>query len=163
MIFNSGNYNLTFCFSFALIALLGLVTVGLFALSMRALIRRWRAVSLIKKLHYIACLVLCVGVMNFVCGMGIVELYILGGSATNGKIEQGQFYLGQYGIYTPVSSFTFWTCKYYEIFVLVTCMSLPAAFITYRMQEEPRETVLDANAFRKPRLSKTFGLSSSQH
>jgi hypothetical protein len=113
-----------------------------FILSVCVLISRWHAVSTIKKLHYIAVVVCCVGAVNFICGMGIVESLIMGGTALNGKFEQGQYYLGQGGDYTPVSSSTFLICKYYEVAVLLTfSLSAIAACITYYMQEEPKETL----------------------
>ena len=147
MIGNSADYS--FYVALALAVILGLIAVSLFFVSIRIVIRRWRAASLIKKRHYIAHLAFCIGFVNFICGMVIVETFIMGGTARIGKVEQGQFYLGEHGIYTPVSSTTFWICKYYETFVLlIFALSAPAAVITYYMQEEPRETVLDANAFR---------------
>jgi hypothetical protein len=106
------------------------------------LIWRWHAISQIKKLHYITIVVCFVGALNFICGIGIVETGIMGGRALNGKIEQDQFYLGGGGEYTPVSSATFLICKYYEISILLIIgLSLMAAFITYSMQEEPKETL----------------------
>ena len=112
-----------------------------FILSVCALISRWHAVSLIKKLHYITILILFVVALNFIYGMIIVETLIMGGTAGHGKFEQGQYYLGEF-VYTPVSSSTFLICKYYEIAVLSTfILSSIAACITYYMQEAPRETL----------------------
>jgi hypothetical protein len=113
-----------------------------FILSVCVLISRWHAVSTTKRLHYIAIVVCGVGAVNFICGMGIVESLIMGGGALIGKFEQGQYYLGQWGDYTPVSSSTFSICKYYEVAVLLTfSLSAIAACITYCMQEEPKETL----------------------
>ncbi|MHC4756824.1 MAG: hypothetical protein ACYTBP_16995 [Planctomycetota bacterium] len=112
-----------------------------FILSVCVLISRWHAVSTIKKLHYITILILFVAALNFICGMGIVETLIMGGTAGHGKFEQGQYYLGEV-VYTPVSSSTFLICKYYEIAVLSTfVLSSIAACITFYMQEEPKETI----------------------
>jgi hypothetical protein len=81
-----------------------------------------------------------VGALNFIFGIGILETLVMGGTAHHGKFEQGQYYLGEI-VYTPVSSTTFFICKYYEIAVISTfILSFIAACITYYMQEEPRET-----------------------
>ncbi len=111
-----------------------------FILFVCVLISRWHAVSLVKKLHYITILIFFVGALNFIYGICIFETLVMGGNALHGKFEQGQFYLGEI-VYTPVSSSTFLICKYYEIAVLSTfVLSIIAAFSTYYMQEEPRET-----------------------
>lgn len=113
-----------------------------FILSVCVLISRRHVVSTIKKLHYIAIVVFFAGAVNFICGMGIVEPLIMGGTALHGKFEQGQYYLGEWGHYTPVFSSTFSICKYYETAVLSTfVLSAIAACITYYMQEEPKETL----------------------
>jgi hypothetical protein len=113
-----------------------------FFMSICALIYRWHAISPIKKLHYIAIIITIFGGLNFLLGICVVEVGIMGGTAVNGKFEQGQFYLGEHGVYTPVSTSTFFTCKYYEVSVLLTVLfSFVAALITYHMQEEPKETL----------------------
>jgi len=82
------------------------------------------------------------GALNFVCGICLVEEGIMGGTARNGKFEQGQFYLGSHGVYTPVSPDTFFICKYYETSVLlIIILSILSVLITYHMQEEPKETL----------------------
>ena len=112
-----------------------------FILSVCVLIYRWHVVSLIKKLHHVTILIIFVAALNFIYGMVIVETLIMGGTALHGKFEQGQYYLGEI-VYTPVHSSTFLICKYYEIAVISTfVLSTIAAFITYCMQEEPRETM----------------------
>lgn len=116
--------------------------VGALFMSICVLIYRWHAVSRIKKFHYIVVMITIFGGLNFILGMGIVESGIMGGTALNGKFEQGQFYLGEGGVYILVSPSTFFICKYYEISVLLTIFfSFVVAIITYRMQEEPKETL----------------------
>lgn len=126
-----------------------ILLIGMFALAFTCgfvlivcvLISRWHAVSQIKKIHYITILILFFGALNFLYGMIIVETLVMGGTAGHGKVENGQFYLGEV-VYTPVSSSTFLICKYYETAVMSTLvLSAIAAFITYYMQEEPRETL----------------------
>ena len=104
--------------------------------------KRWELVTIMKRIHYITLLAFVFGGFNFLLGMGIIEVGIMGGTATNGKIEQGEYYLGEHGTYTPVSHATFKICKNYEKFVIfLFVFSFIASGLTYLLQKRPRETL----------------------
>jgi hypothetical protein len=74
-------------------------------------------------------------------GIGIVEEGILGGTARDGKVEHGQFYLHQKGRYYGVSAATYNVCWYYEQVVVGLCLvSVAAAGVSYVVQRPPRKS-----------------------
>jgi len=81
----------------------GLIFLALFLGGSYLLISKWRKVSAVKNIHNILVLFAVLAMFNLSVGLGVVESGLMGGTATNGKIENGRYYLGERGWYTEVS------------------------------------------------------------
>jgi hypothetical protein len=96
------------------------------------------------KLQYLSSLVWLFGMLNLFLGMGIVETVVLGGTAMNGKVEQGQYYLFHKPDYTRVSERVYKVCLSYERTVVsVSVASFLAAFITSAVQGRAKKRICD--------------------
>jgi hypothetical protein len=86
--------------------------------------------------------------LNYAIG-GIV-LVSLGGTAQDGYIDDGLFFLGSHGRYTEVSADTFWVCFWYwRISLIAFAASIAAAALSYvwaRRVVERRGGAIDPRA-----------------
>lgn len=129
-------------FAIAVLGVMALGALGLFYVCACELIRIWPTISVLKRIHNIAVLLFLLGAVNFALGMGIIEIGIMGGTAMNGNVEQGNYYLGEHGTYTKVSQKTFTICLYYEKALLTMMFLSPVvSVVTYVAQRPPRHTI----------------------
>lgn len=130
-------------FALILLGLMALVFLGACLGVLLKIIVQWPNYSIAGKIHNIVLFILSLSMLNMLVGIFIVEVFFIGGTALNGKIDSGKYYVGEHGVYTEVSKSTYQLLLSYEKTTLLALFaSLAILLLTYFFLKSPSESIV---------------------